>query len=661
MSQNAAKSRGQELQAHPGSGWSAGEAHSKAPEVDALKSISASISDDFSHKDKVESRQLSALQNSTQRLGHNATLSRSSGPGQIAAQAMRRPRRPPGFADSRGMPPPPPGLTGSMGMPPPTPEIGGQPPPPPPMGFPARGPPVDEDARWWTTPTSLAPPTDQTKFHIHESAAEEARDIHTRKLMGARQASEVGRNVNSNDPNRLSLANAPDTASLKSAHQSNTHNSAQNTCRPQEKISRLLSEDSHARPQKRPRSEQTSRTGIPLDVESLDSQALKDLIEKLQERSRQLGIEQGSIQPPCKYLTLHRLEDSRRRSTHIQQPHSWPLQKSAFRKSPLALYFDAPQTTSGQDGQRMLRSQLPVTNFDLYLEQNKDISFVVYKTYEMPQDTSKNKLKGPRRTFGHNSSDAKVHESIQPVNEALMNAVAALLEAEDGYESILMDFRETSELFYPYLFVFHRRDEWDSIRRSLPESCHHQMTMLWNYIVQSQGAEYAAAETMIANNKIAPGLLKYLFKPGQLLVQKGPEGMQGLVCIDWPEAMHQRGILSRKPGSIFQNKSHDTGSNRSLELNAWHWEFDGAFRRKKVTLTVSIGSGTNEELGTPIDTLNIFPLAFASRDTIEQIQCRGKSFWKCRRRALVSYKGADTNDDSLVSSADFHGSQSDTS
>lgn len=524
ISQNIVQFRGQGAQRPPGSAWSAGGAKLKVPEVDALKSISASISDDFSHKDKVEARRLSALQNKTQKRDHKADLSRSSGTEQMADQEApltaagiprRRPRREPGGSES-------------------------------------------------------------------------------------------------------------------------------------------FNKDSNSRPQKRSRWEQTSRTVLPLDVENLDSHALEDLIREFQERSGQLGSKEGSIKPPCQHLTLHRLQENRGKPKHVQQTPSWHFQKSAPQKPELALYFDPPQLTRGQDGQGMLRSQLPVTNFDLYLEQNKDISFVVYKTYEMPQDTSKNRGKGSKSASGQILGDTKVHESIQPVNEAVMNAVIALLETEDGYESILEDFRETYELHSPYLFVFHRRNDWDRIRRSLPETCRHQMTMLWNYVLQSHEVEYAAADNMIANGRISPGLLKYLFKPGQLLVQRRPEGMQGLMCMDWPKEIHQGEIPSREPESMIRNKSQDLGSNRMWGLNAWHWEFDGAFRRQKITPTVSTGSGTNEKLGSPIDTLDIFPLSFASHETIDQIRIRGENFWKCRNRALVSYRGAETNDDNLVSSANFH-------
>lgn len=321
----------------------------------------------------------------------------------------------------------------------------------------------------------------------------------------------------------------------------------------------------------------------------------------------------------------------------------------------MPLYFDPPQWTKGQGGPGALRSQLPVTNFDLYLEKNKDISFIVYKTHGIPQDDSKMREMGDRQSGSHDSNDAVVDESIQPVNEALLNAVEALLEAKDEYASILRSFRQTSELVAPYLFVFHQRNDWERIRLSLPESSQQQLVMLWDYILQSQGPEYALADSKISLGKVTPELLKYLFKPGQLLVQNKDDEMQGWICEDWPRDIRRgemtpiRQAKTARTTKPEKSESH-ARSNPKLELNAWHWEFDGEFQRRKETLSISIEAGTHKESGIPINSLDIFPLEYASDAIFNQLRRRGKSFWKCRKRALISYRGdAETNDNNLVS------------
>ncbi|KAL1872404.1 hypothetical protein Daus18300_004374 [Diaporthe australafricana] len=388
------------------------------------------------------------------------------------------------------------------------------------------------------------------------------------------------------------------------------------------------------------------------DLRNLDVHELENLIEKLDQRAKQLGSIRASIQKPCNYLVLYRIAESDRRPVMpgmlgMRGMPGMPV------SPPVSLYFDPPQLTSGEFGSGVLRSQLPVTNFDLYLEKNKEIAFVVYRTYTLPQKASDSHEKRNRCSTSQDMSDAIVDESIEPVDEALMSAVVALLEAQDEYTSILDNFLETPELQAPYLFVFHQRNEWDRVRQLLPESSHQQMAMLWNYIVQSHGAEYTAADASMSNGLITTGLLKYLFKPGQLLLQSQDDEIQGWICADWPKAARRAEKASQRQdnliGAIKLEKLELAESSPKWELSAWHWDFDGNFHRRKATLPVSIKSDTNEESEIPINTLSIFPLKYASEDSFKRIQMRGRNFWKCRKRGLVSYReDADTNDSNLA-------------
>lgn len=405
-----------------------------------------------------------------------------------------------------------------------------------------------------------------------------------------------------------------------------------------------------ARKRSRSESELTTGSGhLPEDLLNLDVHELEDLIEQLDQRAEQLGSKRASASKPLRYEILYRIAEVGKKPS---QPHQYSV--TSGRKH-LTLYFDPPKWTEGQGGVGVLQSQLPVMNFDLYLEQHKDIAFIVYKTYGIPHNNLKTQNARGRDLGSHGVSNAVVDESIQPVSEALVDAVGALLGEQEEYASILERFEETSELLSPYLFVFHQRNEWEKIRLSLPDSSYQQLTMMWDYIVQSQGAEYAAADSEISIGTITEGLLKYLFKPGQLLVQNKDGEIQGWICADWPRVIRLEEPAfkrqDKKAGTAkLENTTPPVEVNLKLELNAWHWEFDGEFRRKDVTLPLSIKSEPNKEHGIPINTLDIFPLKYASDTIFNQLRHRGRSFWKCRKRALVSYRGDEaTNDSNLVS------------
>lgn len=132
------------------------------------------------------------------------------------------------------------------------------------------------------------------------------------------------------------------------------------------------------------------------------------------------------------------------------------------------------------------------------------------------------------------------------------------------------------------------------------------------------------------------------------------------MCADWPMATRRGETASKEQGKTAGATKHErpechTEDNPKWDLRAWHWEFDGEFQRKTATLSISVEAGPNTESGIPINTLGIFPLKYATDATFKQLQRRGRSFWTCRKRALVSYRGdADTNDSNLVSSVCRH-------
>lgn len=583
----------------------------------ALGSISASISDDLSQKDKVEARQLSALMRPT-------PPKRTRAGAQDEAYMHQPAKLPKSQWPFGGQTPP---GVGRMG-PPPTgmPHV-----PPPEMGPPPRsllGPPMNVE--YQPTPGGYSPST------VHPWYG--GRGVPTQSpdtmLSGAGPPPPPPRDVAGELPNFFQIGDFNVTETPYPSH----------------KI--MNSSHSSPGPRKRPRSELTSRSlTLREDLLNLDVHEIEDLIEHLDQRAGQLGSMRATSSRAFRYEILYRIAQG---GSRPNQPRPHPI--TANMNKSMSLYFDPPQWTKGQSGLGLLQSRLPVMNFDLYLEKNKDISFIVYKTYSLPFDLAKNQ--STRRGSGtQDSSDAVVDESIQPVNEALVNAVETLLGDQDEYASMLESFEETSELTAPYLFVYHQRNEWEKIRVSLPDSTHQHLAMMWDYIVQSQGAEYAAADSKIAIGEITPVLLKYLFKPGQLLVQRGDDGIQGWICSDWPRATQHGEIaptrLAKVAGATTQAKPRPSAeANPQWELSAWHWEFDGQFQRKKATLSISIDAGTSKKSGTSINTLDIYPLKYASQVILKQIRRRGRNFWKCRKRALVSYRGdTDTNDSNVVSAA----------
>lgn len=233
-------------------------------------------------------------------------------------------------------------------------------------------------------------------------------------------------------------------------------------------------------------------------------------------------------------------------------------------------------------------------NFDLFLERNKDISFIVYKTYVVSEETPKT---SPKFTLS---------ESIQPIHEDLIKAIHSVLELKEEYTEINQGFGMTRELHPPYLFVFHERNEWDSIQSSLSKRCQKYMKTLWDYIIQRYGHEYVTAHACIS--MITSRYVNYLFKPGQTLVQRKGNQYIGWVARSWARLVKSSREGQRNAAEVSQEEPNMFTFNRKNTLNkmgngeiiiqewsidAWNWVFDGGFLRQKGVLKFYIRASAN--------------------------------------------------------------------
>lgn len=354
------------------------------------------------------------------------------------------------------------------------------------------------------------------------------------------------------------------------------------------------------------------------DVLGLDLVELQNYITRLEQRAKNLG---GSValnpHPVFTHRTLYRIL-------------SYESNDSLLASSRCTLsnpFFDPPEWI-GSGGKGTLRCQIPVENFDLFLEKNKDIAFLVYN---------------------------------KPITQELVEAVEVLLSSKEEYTGMWSEFESSGELVAPYLFAYHQRADWDELRVSVTQSSDQQLIMLWDYIIQKHGDEYAAADACISSGKVTPRFLQYLFKPGDVLVQKvdgsylGWIGKSWVKCDDADKTWSGQDTDSTREGSK-RTAIHKKPETQKWIVDAWHWEFDGSFRQRHDSLTFSFGKerltssrtasklkslAQKSELESQailIRDLQVFPLRFAPDEVVDQLRRRGRTFWRCRERGFVCHE-----------------------
>lgn len=252
---------------------------------------------------------------------------------------------------------------------------------------------------------------------------------------------------------------------------------------------------------------------------------LKAQIAALRDKVREL--EGKPVLPiASKYQILYRIEKDR---TYPSDNHSMDDSDDEFSprhrprgsrpSSPwMGIYTDPPELIHRNMGAPYLRCNDPLTNFELYLALNRDISFVVFRNYKRRTETQ-----SPNTKYG---KPEPFSESIFPVSEDLKDVIAGFLRGKE-FRSMYSDYRHTGEVQSPYLFVYHNRGVGESeIKRELSSEAQRQFDLFMDYVQEACGNEYTAADLLFEKGKIRPEYVQYLFKPNEVLVWNQKKSIQ---------------------------------------------------------------------------------------------------------------------------------------
>jgi hypothetical protein len=414
---------------------------------------------------------------------------------------------------------------------------------------------------------------------------------------------------------------------------------------------RIASFDDQDYPRKRPLLESAPDIELDNDVLGLGLTELQSYITRLEQRAKDLGAPSKPPQPAYTYHTLYRILHCGTRESKWKSVLSPP-------------FFDAPEWI-GSSNKGMLRCHIPVDNFELYLEKNKHLAFIIYKTYVEPDPA-----RGSDLCRTGDVPKINIEESIKPITEDLKDSVRALLDSKDEYTDLWQSYKASNELLAPYLFVYHQRADRDKVRANVAPSSQEQFSMLWNYILEVHGDEYATADAWISSGKTTSKYIQYVFKPGDILIERKGDFYLGRIAKSWAryrdtsETTRGDATTMNTRGSHIPIYGTEDASKRmaneklwvqNWDISAWHWEFDGNFQRTNSLLSFSFAEArapdlaeTNklkatdrdksEQEGIPIKDLQVFPIQHAPEEVVQQLRRRGKTFWKCRVRAFVSYE-----------------------
>ena len=308
------------------------------------------------------------------------------------------------------------------------------------------------------------------------------------------------------------------------------------------------------------------------------------------------------------------------------------------------IYLESPQWKEGERGP-VLHASKPLQNTRFYLEQHPEIAFVVYKDYDdiAPNDNSKIMSKDGVFRIPEPSQQALLLTS-----DHMLTAVEQLARHVPNFAKLFPTFNPEKEISAPYMFIYHSMPLFDHVLPHITPLQRELLDMLMDSVFASHGMEYKAAKQCQNKGIVSRRLVKYLVRPGDLLVRTQDNVPRAYVATSWAreqEADEEKEITPEEGRSHKINAHKDQGPRirtYRFDVAVWSWEFNGSFHKKKETIQIRL-KVSDEDDEVSITSLNYFPLRFDKGDLQRLLEERGKMFWKCRMQHLVSYSDADNS------------------
>lgn len=387
-------------------------------------------------------------------------------------------------------------------------------------------------------------------------------------------------------------------------------------------------------------------------------QRLRYRVVELESQLQNAGEAKQRRKPP-RLQVLYRLQDDSSR-------------ESLADKLP---FEDEPEIIKDKGDTAYLRCRNRVSNLELYLLRHPDISFVVYRTYPKTIRLGSKKAQPCSQPVDQLHLPSPLAESILPVEKKLKQALEMVLERKPEFRQILNKYLDTGELDAPYLFIYHSRNDLENIRSVLPLDVLKLLELLLEYVEYAFGHEYHEADGLLKKGNMAPTYIRYMAKPGDVLIASEGKYHTGFVAESWLSSMqetpsistssgrktivdsaHSReecgyeygvaGELIDEPGIL--NHASDSRTPQSSLIYTWTLtgktlEFDGCFYWKRKLLKIEMSADSPHQ-ASAITNLNIFPLRHGPKELSDLLQRRGSMFWKCRTKNLVSYQPGDDDE-----------------
>lgn len=302
-------------------------------------------------------------------------------------------------------------------------------------------------------------------------------------------------------------------------------------------------------------------------------------------------------------------------------------------------FFDKPVLAPGfKHDDFTLKAFLPVTDVGGYVKQ-AGLGFVISRFY-----SAQTLLGEVRRAMAKKQPPPEplhYREHIQLQSQEMIEAMQEFLSLQPEFWENFSGFDARAPIEAPYIFWYTYRSP--EALRQLKQPHRDLMRMLTSWIDKNYAEKYAEAEMQLRNGVVTLRTMPFLVCPGDVLIWKEKAKIKAAITSSL--------LVQQTPPILYWDSSQITWSDSNTKdgtkkgeflarwtVETWKYKFNGEFIPDKGSAEIKF-KATSLDQEVEISKLGVYPLRFADEKTRLQLETRGKTFWSCRNRNLVSYTG----------------------
>jgi hypothetical protein len=175
------------------------------------------------------------------------------------------------------------------------------------------------------------------------------------------------------------------------------------------------------------------------------------------------------------------------------------------------VFLDPPTVVNYGPHDAHARSSRRIANMELFLERNKEITFLIYRRYEccgkIPPDE---KLLYKNDTDDMNLQALLNREYIDIISPELRKAMSHL--GENLKDIPFPDlWGDGAVVNYPYDWWFHSVDQIQNVTSTMLPEFQKHISLFAHYLQESLGKEWEIVHQLLSRQKITTGFIHYLF------------------------------------------------------------------------------------------------------------------------------------------------------